>query len=87
MRSKEYIGRERENPYNSYVPLLCDIIDRESSIYEEAAEKKEWKDVMIEEYQSIMKNDVYDIVLRPEKKSVVFKVDLQEKACCIWKHR
>ena len=26
---------------------------------------------MIEEYQSIMKNDVWDIVLRPEKKSVM----------------
>ena len=26
---------------------------------------------MIEEYQSIMKNNVWDIVLRPEKKSVV----------------
>ena len=26
---------------------------------------------MIEEYQSIMKNDVWDVVLRPEGKSVV----------------
>jgi hypothetical protein len=26
---------------------------------------------MMEEYQSIMKNDVWDIVLRPEGKSVV----------------
>ena len=26
---------------------------------------------MIEEYQSIMKNDVWEIVLRPEKKYVV----------------
>ena len=26
---------------------------------------------MIEEYQSIMKNDLWDVVLRPEKKSVV----------------
>ena len=42
--------RKRENPYNSYVALLCDIIDREPSTYEEAIEKKEWKDAMIEEY-------------------------------------
>ena len=47
-----------ENTYNIYVSLLCDIIDREPSTYEEATEKKEWKDVMIEVYQSIMKNDV-----------------------------
>ena len=41
------------------------------SNYEEATEKKEWKDAMIEEYQSIMKNDVWDVVPRPEGKSVV----------------
>ena len=35
------------------------------------AEKKEWNDAMIEEYQSIMKNDVWDVVPRPEGKSVV----------------
>jgi hypothetical protein len=29
------------------------------------------KDVMMEEYQSIMKNDVCDIVLRPKGKSIV----------------
>ena len=38
--------------------MLCDIIDREPSTYEEATEKKEWKDVMIKEYQLIMKNYV-----------------------------
>ena len=31
----------------------------------------EWKDAMIEEYQLIMKNDVWDVVPRPEGKSVV----------------
>ena len=31
----------------------------------------EWKDDMMEEYQSIMKNDVWDVVPRPERKSVV----------------
>ena len=50
--------RKRPNPYNNYVALLCYIIDKEPSTYEEEAEKKEWKDIMIEEYQSIMKNDV-----------------------------
>ena len=45
--------------------------DKEPSSYEEAAERKEWKDAMIEEYQSIMKNDVWDVVPRPKGKSVV----------------
>ena len=51
--------------------LLCDIIDKEPSTYEEVAEKKEWKDAIIEEYQSIMKNDVSKIVLRLENKFVM----------------
>ena len=33
--------RKREKPYNSYVSLLCDIIDKEPSTYEEVVEKKE----------------------------------------------
>ena len=52
--------RERKihRPYNNYVALVCEIIDKEPSNYEEAAEKKECKDAIIQEYQSIMKNDV-----------------------------
>jgi hypothetical protein len=52
--------------YSSYVASLCDIIDAEPTCYEEDAEKKVWKDAMIEEYQSIIKNDVWDVVLRPK---------------------
>ena len=63
--------RKRTSSYSSYVSLLCDIIDKEPSNYEEAKERKEWKDSMIKEYQSIMKNDVWDVVPRPEGKSVV----------------
>jgi hypothetical protein len=54
------------------VALLSDIIDDEPTYYEEAAEKKEWKDGMIKEYQSIVKNDVWDVVVpRPKEKTVV----------------
>ena len=62
--------RERKIPrsYSSYVALLCDIIDKEPSNY---VEVKEWKDAMIEEYQSIMKNDVWDVVPRLEGKSIM----------------
>ena len=34
-------------------------------------EKKEWKDTMIEDYHSIMKNDVWDVVPTPERKFVM----------------
>ena len=50
---------------------MSDIIDTEHSSYQEATKKNEWKDIMIEEYQSIMKNDSWEIVSRPKKKSVV----------------
>ena len=33
--------------------------------------EKEWKDAMIEEYQSIMKNDFWDVVPRLKGKSIV----------------
>jgi hypothetical protein len=68
-------GSFRENkkprPYSCYVALLCDIIDVEPTCYEEVAEKKVWKDAMTEEYQSIIKNDVWGVVARPKEKSVV----------------
>ena len=62
---------KRTRSYSGYVSLLCDIIDKEPSNYEEATERKEWKEAMIEEYQSIMKNDVWDVVPRTEGNSVV----------------
>ena len=42
--------KKRTSSYSWYVSLLCDIIGKEPSNYEEAIEKKEWKDSMIEEY-------------------------------------
>ena len=63
--------RKRTRSCSGYVALLCDFIDKEPFNYEEAAERKEWKDAMIKEYQSIMKNDVWDVVPRIEWKSVV----------------
>ena len=51
--------------------LLFDIIDAKPSSFEEAVRKQVWKDVMHEEYQSIMKNDVWDVVPCLERKSIV----------------
>ena len=51
--------------------LLCDVIDVEPSSYEDAADKKVWKDAMVEEYQSIMNNDVWDVVLKLKGKPMV----------------
>jgi hypothetical protein len=50
---------------------MSHIIHFEPSCYEEETSHSLWRDVMMEEYQSIMKNDVWDIVPRPEGKSAM----------------
>jgi hypothetical protein len=50
--------------------LMTNIIDSEPSSYEEAASQQVWQDAMVEEHNSIMHNDVWEIVPRPKGKSV-----------------
>ena len=50
---------------------MRNIIDSEPSNFEEAVGQQVWKDAMMKEYQSIMTNDVLDIVLTPKRMSVV----------------
>ena len=50
---------------------MTSLVNAEPSTLEEAIKKKEWKEAMMEEYQSIMKNDVWEIVARHERKSIV----------------
>ena len=46
-------------------------LEEEPTYFEEAIQRKEWADAMTEEYQSIMKNEVWEIVPRPKNKDVV----------------
>jgi hypothetical protein len=62
---------KRPHKFSNYAVLMSKIIDSELSTFKEAIEKQEWKDAMMEEYQSIMKNDVWEVVPRPEGKLVV----------------
>ena len=55
----------------SYIAMVTDIIESEPSSYEEAASQQVWREAMVEEYSSIMKNDVWEVVPRLEGKSVV----------------
>lgn len=41
------------------------------STFKEAIKEQAWKYSMAEEYESIKKNDVWDVVLRPKGKSMV----------------
>lgn len=62
---------KRPQKFPSYVALMSHIIESEPSSVEEASSQRVWRDAMAEEYQSIIKNDVWDIVPRPEGKSIV----------------
>ena len=58
-------------PYRLGMALVAILRDFEPSTFEEASQHHVWRDAMIEEYHSIMKNDVWEIVLRPKGKSMV----------------
>jgi hypothetical protein len=47
------------------------MIDSKPSIFEEASKHKVWKDAMIEEYDSILNNYVWEVVPITHGKSVV----------------
>jgi len=44
---------------------MSTIIKNDPSSFEEVMKQQVWKDAMNEEYESIMKNDVLDVVPRP----------------------
>ena len=50
------------------VTLLC---ESKPATYKEAYTHHVWRDTMMEEYNSIMKNGVWEILPRPKGKSVV----------------
>ena len=56
--------------HSCYVNHINESTNSEPSNVEEALKSQAWKDAMIEEYQSILKNNVWDIVPRPKDKSV-----------------
>jgi hypothetical protein len=62
---------KKRKPFSSYMALMCDLLEKEPTYFEEAIQKKEWADAMTEEYQSIIKNDVWEIVPRTKNKDVV----------------
>jgi hypothetical protein len=65
--------RESKPPerFCSYIAMVSSIQESEPSTFEEATSRQVWRDSMMEEYNSIMKNDIWEVVPRPEGKSVV----------------
>lgn len=50
---------------------MSTMIQVEPPTFEEVVKEQFWIDVMAEEYESIMNNDVWDVLPRPKGKSVV----------------
>jgi hypothetical protein len=57
--------------FYSYMALVTHILDSKPYSYEEATSHEACREAMIEEYAFIMKNDVWEVVGRPEGKLVV----------------
>ena len=58
-------------PYRLGMAIISILHDSEPSTFEEDSQCHVWRDTMMEEYHSIMKNDDWEIVSRPEGKSMV----------------
>ena len=69
----ERIMRRSKAPdrFCSYLVVVTDPDHSEPSSFQEAVDQRVWRDAMVEEYDSIMRNEVWEVVSRPEGKSVV----------------
>jgi hypothetical protein len=65
--------RESKPPkrFCSYIMMVSSIWESKPSTFEEASSRQVWRDSMMEEYNCIMNNNVWEVVPRPEGKSVV----------------
>jgi hypothetical protein len=73
LKVPEGTSRKSKRPkrFSSYAAYMTKLLDEEPTTFEEAVQKGQWKEAMTEEHQSIMKNEVWEIVPRPKEKSVV----------------
>jgi hypothetical protein len=62
---------KKPNRFSNYMDLRCDLIDKEPTCFEKSIQNKEWPNFMTKEYQSIIKNDVWEIVPRTKSKDVL----------------
>ena len=51
--------------------LAGECVETKPSSFEEALQQPIWVDAMVEEYDSTVRNSIWDVFLRPENKSVV----------------
>jgi hypothetical protein len=69
--TSQRIQRQYPDQFTRYMALMSKCIVTEPSFFQEAVQDPTWVDVMVEEYDSIVKNNAWEIFLRPVDKSVV----------------
>jgi hypothetical protein len=57
--------------FGAYLALVTSIRDTEPQTFAQAVDHQVWREAMVEEYDSIVRNDVWDVVSRPVGKLVV----------------
>jgi hypothetical protein len=57
--------------FSGYMALMSEWIEIEPSSFQDAYKQQLWRDAMMDEYSSIMKNNVWEVVPQPEGKLVV----------------
>jgi hypothetical protein len=55
----------------AYLALAMSIRDTKPQTFAQAVDHQVWREAMVEEYDSIVRNDVWDVVPRPVGKSIV----------------
>ena len=73
---KENVGaptwqhRQRRSPdqYTSYMDLMSEILETKPSTFKEAVQQLVWVDAMVEPYDSIIRNSVWEVVPSLEQK-------------------
>jgi hypothetical protein len=65
--------RQRRPPVRlgAYLARVTTVRDSEPQTFAQAVDHQVWREAMVEEYDSIVRNDVWDVVPRPVGKSVV----------------
>lgn len=69
--SSECKQRRSAQWYIAYMALVGECVETEPSSFKEAVKQPVWVDAMVEEYDSIIWNGVWDVVRRPHDKSIV----------------
>jgi len=63
--------RRSHEMYTSYMALMAEVVEIEPSSFKEAIKQPVWVNVIFKEYESIVKNSVWEVVPRMADKSVV----------------